>query len=252
MMKKIFLLPIFAILMSFVCLMPQTRIFSLGDSTMADYDTLKYSGENEQRGWGQMLPQFLGSTAVLKNAARNGRSSKSFYYEVWKNLRTEVKAGDLVFIQFGHNDEKADGLDTDIKDTTARGTAPWGQYQFFLRKYITETRERGAIPVLFTSVVRLDLKEGKTSLKGLHNLGTSPADTTLDYPYTMRRIAKEMNVPLIDMTLLTQALVESYGQEKAKKMLYVTKDNTHLKAEGAKQFARLAYEELLKRGILKK
>ena len=252
-MRKLIFIPFVLLCLSFMTMPSKTRIFSIGDSTMANYDTIKYSGEKEQRGWCQLLPSFLDSSKYsLKNAAKNGRSSKSFYFEIWKNLRTELKTGDLVFIQFGHNDEKANGLDTDIKDTLGRGTAPWSQYQSFLRKYITETREKGAIPILLTSVVRLDFKDGKISPKALHNLSDNYADTTLNYPYAMKAIAKEMHVPLVDMTKLTQELVESYGAEKAKKAIYVLSDNTHLNARGAKEFARLAYDELLKQGILKK
>jgi len=252
-MKKLIFIPIVLLCLSFMTKPSKTRIFSIGDSTMADYDTIKYSGEKEQRGWCQLLPTLLDSTKYsLKNAAKNGRSTKTFYFEIWKSLRTELKKGDLVFIQFGHNDEKEKGLDTDIKDTLARGTAPWSLYQSFLRKYITETREKGAIPILLTSVVRLDFKDGKLSPKALHNLGANYADTTLNYPSAMKAVAKEMHVPLVDMTQLTQELVESYGAEKAKKTLYVLADNTHLNARGAKEFAELAYKDLVKQGILKK
>jgi len=240
-------------LLSVSLLQAKTRIFSIGDSTMADYDTVKYSGENEQRGWGQLLPEFLTKDVELINAARNGRSSKSFYYEVWKNLRNELKPGDYVFIQFGHNDEKNNGLDTDKNDTTARGTAPWSQYQEFLRMYINEAREHGAIPVLFTPVVRHYFdKDGKLTRKALHNLSENKKDASLDYVAAMKSVAKELHVPLINMTASTKKLVESYGSEKSKAELYVVKDDTHLKAEGARQFAKLAHHELIKKGIPKK
>src|ERR1035437_735848 len=117
MIKKISILFAFLLGFSFTSLNAKIKIFTIGDSTMADYDTIKYSGDKEQRGWCQLFPKFLNDEVVLKNAARNGRSSKSFYYEIWKNLRNEIKKGDYVFIQFGHNDEKNKGLDTDKKDT---------------------------------------------------------------------------------------------------------------------------------------
>lgn len=238
-------------LLSIGIIQAKTRIFTIGDSTMADYDTVKYSGENEQRGWGQLFPLFLSPKVEVKNAAKNGRSSKSFYHEIWLNLRNELKPGDFVFIQFGHNDEKANGLDTEITDTIARGTAPWGQYQLYLKKYINETREKGAIPVLFTPVVRRYFKEGKLTPKALHNLSKNASDTTLNYVLAMKNVATEMNVPLIDITKLTQQLVENYGDKKSKNELFINKDDTHLKAEGAKQFAKLAYKELKRQRILK-
>lgn len=243
---------ILLLLLSVNILQAKVRVFTIGDSTMANYDTIQYSGDKEQRGWCQLLPEFLSKDVELKNAARNGRSSKSFYYEVWKKLRDELKPGDYVFIQFGHNDEKNNGLDTDENDTTARGTSPWGEYQKYLWKYVKETRERGAIPVLFTPVVRRYFKDGKLTQKALHNLSEKPGDTSLDYVAAMKSVAKELHVPLIDLTASTEKLVESYGPEKSKAVLYIVKDDTHLKAKGARQFAKLAAEGLKAENILKK
>ena len=217
---------------------------------MADYDTIKYSGAKEQRGWCQLFPLFLNKDVELKNAAKNGRSSKSFYREVWVKLRNDLKPGDVVFIQFGHNDEKADGKDTDENDSTARGTAPYGLYQKYLKKYVTETRERGAIPVLFTPVVRRYFKGDKLTEKALHNLSTNANDSSLNYVAAMKSVARELKVPLIDLTASTQKLVESYGAEKSKAIIYVSSDDTHLKREGAYQFAKLAADELKEKHIL--
>lgn len=232
----------------------QVRILTIGDSTMADYDVEKRSGENEMRGWGQMLPLFLTNGAVSTNAAKNGRSSKSFYYEFWLDLRDTLKPGDYVFIQFGHNDEKAQGLDSDPDDHKGRGTAAWGQYQEYLKRYVDESRERGAVPVLLTPVVRCLLDENdntKLSGQGMHSLREIAAnDSTMNYPLAMRALARQLNVPLVDMTLLTEKLVLEYGAEKAREIIYAKNDNTHLKAKGGILFARLAVEDLLKQGIL--
>ena len=79
-------------------------IHSIGDSTMAikpDPD------KNPERGWGQMLPQFLTGDIHLENYAVNGRSTRSFITEGrWDNVLKNLKDGDYVFIQFGHNDQK--------------------------------------------------------------------------------------------------------------------------------------------------
>jgi len=242
----------FLILFLFVFTLTQAkiRIFTIGDSTMADYDTIKYSGDKEQRGWCQLFPLFLNGDVTLKNTAKNGRSSKSFYFEVWKTLRNELKSGDYVFIQFGHNDEKQNGMDTEESDTTARGTAPWGQYNKFLRLYVNEIRDRGAIPILFTPVVRRYFKDGKLTHKAQHNLSEIGGDSTLDYVASMKKVATDLKVPLIDMTASTKNLVESYGQDKAKAQLYIKADDTHLKNEGAYQFAKLAVNELIKNNLL--
>ena len=243
---------IIAFLLSFNMVQAKTRIFTIGDSTMADYDTVKYSGEKEQRGWCQLFPTLLSGDVSLKNAAKNGRSSKSFYKEVWVKLRNELQPGDYVFIQFGHNDEKQDGLDTDENDSTLRGTNPWGLYQKYLKLYVNEARERGAIPILFTPVVRRYFEKGKLTQKAQHNLIEDASDTTLNYVASMKNMARQLSVPLIDMTAATKRLVEAYGPEKSKKELYINTDDTHLKNEGALRYAKLAALELKEKDILSK
>jgi len=243
---------IIAFLLSFNMVQAKTRIFTIGDSTMADYDTVKYSGEKEQRGWCQLFPTLLSGDVSLKNAAKNGRSSKSFYKEVWVKLRNELQPGDYVFIQFGHNDEKQDGLDTDDNDSTLRGTNPWGLYQKYLKLYVNEARERGAIPILFTPVVRRYFEKGKLTQKAQHNLIENASDTTLNYVASMKNMARQLSVPLIDMTAATKRLVEAYGPEKSKKELYINTDDTHLKNEGALRYAKLAALELKEKDILSK
>ncbi|QIK53309.1 rhamnogalacturonan acetylesterase [Dysgonomonas sp. HDW5A] len=230
----------------------QIKILTIGDSTMANYDEDKNSGEKEMRGWGQMLPLFLTGDIQSVNAAKNGRSSKSFYYEFWRNLRNSLKPGDYVFIQFGHNDEKAAGQDTDPNDETGRGTAAWGQYQGYLQRYVDESRERGAIPILFTPIVRRLFNENnQITGQGLHSLTElAPDDSTMNYPMAMRSLARDLSVPLVDMTLLTQQVVLEYGAEKSKEIIYANNDNTHLKAMGGILYARLAVEDLMRQGIL--
>lgn len=233
-------------------LLAQIKIFTIGDSTMANYDEEKNSGEKEMRGWGQMLPLFLKGDVQLVNAAKNGRSSKTFYYEFWQDLKNSFKPGDYVFIQFGHNDEKAAGLDSDPTDETARGTAAWGQYREYLKKYVDDSRERGAVPILFTPIVRrLFDEKNQITGQGLHSLTElAPDDSTMNYPMAMRSLARDLYVPLIDMTLLTEKMVLGYGAEKAKQIIYANNDNTHLKAMGGILFARLAVEDLLRQDIL--
>lgn len=232
----------------------QIRILTIGDSTMAEYDVEKRSGENEMRGWVQMLALFLSNDIELINRAKNGRSSKSFYNEIWvARLRETLIPGDYVFIQFGHNDEKADGKDTEGVSLDKRGTAAWGQYQEYLRKYIEETRQKGAIPILFTPIVRclMDTATNTISDIGMHNLTHLTTNaTTNNYPEAMRALAIEMDVPLIDMTLLTKKIVEDYGVEKSRQILYAKNDNTHLRAMGGFQFADLAVKELKRQHIL--
>ncbi len=229
----------------------QIRILTIGDSTMADYDEEKNSGIKEMRGWAQMLPVFFNENVKIDNAAKNGRSSKSFHIEFWNNLRETLKPGDYLFIQFGHNDEKNKGLDDEIGSPKRRGTAAWGQYQKYLAMYINDAREKGAIPILLTPVVRRLFENDTIVGIGRHSLTEiAPDDSTMNYPKAMRALAKELSVPLVDMTELTKQLVEGLGAEKAKEIIYATDDNTHLKAMGGILFSELAVKDLLRQGIL--
>lgn len=250
-MRKIYTL-ILCLLLAQVSIFGQIRILTLGDSTTADYDEDVNSGESEQRGWAQMLPLFLNEKATLTNAAKNGRSTKSFYFEYWGELSKSLQKGDYVIIQFGHNDEKDNGADTDENDITQRGTAPWSQYQKYLRKYVEETRSKGAIPILVTPVVRCMFSGDKLAPKGRHSLSQfcNGNDSILNYPLAMKAVAREMNVPLIDMTTSTQKLVESYGKQKASEIIYVNTDKTHLKAKGGVLYSHLFVGEMKSNNIL--
>jgi len=207
------------------------HIFMIGDSTMAN----KPEKAIPENGWGQVLHYFFNDSVVVDNHARNGRSSKSFINEGrWKKVITQVQKGDYVIIQFGHNDEKKD---------TARHTEPFGSYKVNLKKYIEETREKGGIPILCTSIVRRHFTEDGT-LKDSHG----------DYIVAARQVAKETGVYFIDMEAKTRKLETEMGPEKSK-LLHLffengtyprrpkaLKDNTHLSQFGAFSVAGLAVE----------
>jgi len=177
----------------------------------------------------------LDESVKVRNHAVNGRSSKSFIDEGrWNAVLDSIKEGDFVFIQFGHNDEKE-------YDTT-RYTYPFGTYTTNLKRFVNETREKGATPILFTSIARRKFGEkGKL------------IDTHGDYPVATRNVAQELDVPLIDLQVLTEKRVNSMGEEPSKAMYLWTlpnkrfpngrKDDTHLSVEGAQQVAILALQE---------
>lgn len=206
-------------------------IYSIGDSTMADKDT---SGNNPERGWCQMLPAFFDTDAVkIDNRAKNGRSSKSFISEgLWQKVLNDLQKGDYVFIQFGHNDSKPD---------TARRTDPHTTYRTNLVRYVTETRGKGAIPVLFTSIVRRSFDSEGAQI-----------NTLSEYPDVTKEVGKEMNVPVIDLNKATEDLLYEYGVEGSKALFMIFEpgiskrhptgltDNTHLNPLGAFKVAELA------------
>jgi lysophospholipase L1-like esterase len=173
---------------------------------------------------------------VIKNRAVNGRSTKSFITEGrWKSVLDSLQVGDYVFIQFGHNDQK-------IQDST-RYTEPFTSYRKNLERFVRETREKGATPILFTSIVRRKFENGFLT------------DTHGDYPPVVRQVAAEMNVPMIDLQLLTAGAVTALGDEASKNIYLWTpptdkfpegrKDDTHLKVEGANLIAKLAAQQLI-------
>lgn len=225
-------LPIFAIVtwLLFVgFIQKKITVYTVGDSTMCLYDT---TNAKHQRGWAQMLPQFFNSDVKIVDAARGGRSSKSFVKEgLWKKVLDGIEPGDYVFIQFGHNDEKKD---------TSVGTQPWGQYSSYLKLYVQETRAKGGIPILFTPIVRRYFDStGNITLRGQHDM--LPGDSLGNYPLAMHYVAKELNVPLIDLTAMTKQLVDAYGIENSKE-LYISTDKTHPTLLGATKIAALAVE----------
>lgn len=215
-------------------------IYTIGDSTMADKPDLN---ENPERGWGQMLDEFFDENVSVENHAANGRSTRSFINEKrWDLVHKKLKPGDYVFIQFGHNDQK-------VSDPN-RYTNPFTAYRYNLIKFVNESREKNAIPILFTSIVRRNFNEDGTLV-----------DTHTNYPSVVRQVAIEYNVPLVDLQYLTEKLEESYGTHDSKELHlhYRTNelpyypegkiDDTHLSVKGATEVAKLAVEDLLNKDV---
>lgn len=231
-------------------------VFMIGDSTMANKPLDK---ENQERGWGQMLPIYFEGAIKIDNHAVNGRSSKSFINEGrWEKVREQIRPGDYVIIQFGHNDEKIKSPD--------RYTIPGSTFDENLKKFVNETREKGGTPILMNSIVRRNFPANgiaaaqtddrqKTWKKGLENYpaeGDTLMDTHGDYRFAPRNVAEEMGVVFIDMNTLTHELVQGLGKESSKALymwMPVGKyefapngriDNTHLTVYGGIVVSRLA------------
>ncbi|MBK7870310.1 MAG: GDSL family lipase [Saprospiraceae bacterium] len=222
------------IAMAFRAPEPKVRIFLIGDSTMAD----KPLEENPERGWGQLLPTYFTESVEIHNHAKNGRSTKSFRDEgLWEEVEKQLKPGDWVFIQFGHNDSK-------IEDPK-RYAAPQTDYHKNLIRYIQEARAKGAKPLLLTPVMRRSFDENGNF-----------KDTHGEYPDVVREVAAKENVPLIDVHKSTESLIVNHGVEGSKKLsLWFTKgyyeklpegkeDNTHFSDYGARQVAALVMDSI--------
>lgn len=236
-MKKILLM-----ILLLACMLPadaQEKIVLrlMGDSTMADKD-LSYC--NPERGWGQRLPAHLDDGVEVVNYAKNGRSTKSFRtLGHWDLVKADLKEGDYLFIQFGHNDSKTDDPE--------RSAPAFGLYQENLRVFIDYALSVGARPVLFTPVSRRWFDDGKLQ-KDCHG----------DYPEAIRQIASEYGLPLIDANSITQAWLEGIGDEASRPYyMWVEKgvnprhpdgktDNTHTNVAGARKLVELLLPEIVK------
>ena len=218
-MKKLFYLAIaWLVACSF------TTIHLMGDSTMAEKDL---TGGNPERGWGMMLPNFVDDSFQVVNYAQNGRSTKSFIDRgLWDKVYDALQPGDYVFIQFGHNDAKADDPE--------RYAPAFGAYQDNLRRFVRGAREKGATPVLLTPVARRWFKDGKLD-RNCHT----------DYPAAMKQVADEMGVTLLDITTASLDWLESLGDEASKAYFMISTgkdDNTHTIARGARKVTEIVCE----------
>lgn len=234
-------------------------VFMIGDSTMANKPLAK---ENQERGWGQMLPIYLQGKIKVDNHAVNGRSSKSFMDEGrWDKVMEKLRPGDFVIIQFGHNDEKEKSPD--------RYTVPGGSFDDNLRRYVNDAKSKGATPILMNSIARrnfppnagLDIAsesdDKQKDWKGKYpNEGVILVDTHGAYLDSPRNVAVETGVTFIDMNKLTHKLVQELGPSASRDLFmwipadtyeFCPKgkiDNTHLNVLGGIMVSRLAVNAL--------
>ncbi len=209
---------------------PGPTLHLAGDSTMADKAILGFP----ERGWGQLFRPWLRPPWHLANHAVNGRSTSSFRDRGhWQRVLDRLHAGDVVLIQFGHNDAKQDDPERYADLVTT--------FPDNLRRFVREVRERHATPVLATPVVRR-----------WFNADGSLQDMHAPYVAALRAVAAEEQVPLLELEALTRQLLVTLGPD-ASLGLFVgdaattatgKTDNTHFNEEGARRVAALAAAEL--------
>lgn len=209
------------------------KIFMAGDSTMSIKEIKAYP----ETGWGMPFVHFWDSTVTVVNRAKNGRSTKTFISErLWKSIYDEAGEGDYVFIQFGHNDEAKEKLERYATPDT---------FKMNLTKFIKETRDKKATPVLLTPVSRRKFdKEGKA------------AETHVAYSALVREVAKEQKVLFIDLDAKSMELYQQFGPEHSKLLFLQLKpgehpnypdgrdDNTHFNELGARLIAQIVLKEI--------
>jgi lysophospholipase L1-like esterase len=202
-------------------------IWLIGDSTMSIKEVKAYP----ETGWGVPFVYFWDSTVKVDNRAKNGRSTKSFRSEgLWKPVIENMREGDYVFIQFGHNDEVA----------TKKTYTTESEFTRNLEEYILEVKNKKAIPVLLTPVARRKF-DSTGHVQGTHDA----------YSQLMRSVAAKEKTILIDLDKKSQLLYQQFGEENSKWLFLQLKegehpnypdgreDNTHFNEFGARLIAQL-------------
>lgn len=227
----------FTVILSIIFFQPSTKttLWLCGDSTMS----VKKEDAYPETGWGMPFTYFWDSTIEVKNLAKNGRSTKTFILErLWDEAYQNMKPNDVVFIQFGHNDESIEKKD--------RYTTPI-EFKNNLKYFISAAHAKNAIPILLTPVSRRKFsKDGKAL----------PTHTV--YSALVMEVAKETNTYLIDLDELSRAYYEKMGEENSKLLFLHLQplehpnypdgkiDNTHFNELGARIIAQLVLQELRK------
>ncbi|WP_018609230.1 rhamnogalacturonan acetylesterase [Uliginosibacterium gangwonense] len=246
-----------------------SRVFIAGDSTASNYDP----EVAPRMGWGQAFDRQIkiGSPIQVINVAQSGRSSRSFINEGWFGMiAADIRKGDYLLIQFGHNDEKCgneppappparDQIDT-AKLCTYPGNNPAVpaemSFQKTLEKYIAMARQAGATPVLITPVTRRSFKGGEISTTThTYGKGKFPGD----YSQTIRDTAQANKVALVDLDARSMAFFSKIGEQgsldyylavdPAQYPYYANTtgnrnkpDNTHFQEKGAEAVSGLVAE----------
>ncbi len=213
---------------------PGPRIFIASDSTAANYGADKYP----QLGWGMVLKCGLAPDVEILNRAIGGRSTRTFIGEGrWDTLIKDGLPGDVVLIQFGHNDASSNRPERYAPALTT--------YRDNLLRMIWEARGRGLQPVLVTPPARRSFDGNKAK-----------ADYAA-YSNVMRELVVQTGVPLIDLEARSIALLDRTGPEEARKYyLHYTPqdkvaafpdgiaDDTHFSELGARAMAEIVAQEL--------
>ena len=193
------------------------RFLLVGDSTVTD-----------EIGWGKGFLHRLTSHSTIVNAAKNGRSSKSYFAEgLWRDALTHP--ADYILIQFGHNDQPGKGPD--------RETDPATTYRQNMARYVDEARAAGARPVIVTSLARRQFgPDGRIA----SDLGA--------YVEAAKAVAADRRVTLVDLHALGIVVLDRAGPDAAAELGIVkedgTLDRTHLSPAGSDLFGAIVADEL--------
>ena len=210
-----------------------TQIFLAGDSTMSVKEKKAYP----ETGWGMPFADWWDSSVTVINKAKNGRSTKTFIQEgIWQSIINEMKAGDYVMIQFGHNDESPEKKD--------RYTPP-DSFRMNLIRFVQEVQQKKGNPILVSPVSRR-----KFDMQG------NAVATHEKYTPLVQSVATEMQVPYINLDSASRALYQMLGPDKSQLIFLQLQpgehpnypdgkiDNTHFNELGARLIAQIVLKEI--------
>lgn len=223
-------------------------VFLCGDSTGKNED----SSPDGMWGWGsQGYTVFDADKCVFQNQAKAGRSTRTYIDEGrWDEVYNSLQKGDVVLIQFGHNDiggikdGKERGVIASAKDSCAvYRMESSGIYQviysygWYLKKMIRDTQEKGAIPVLLSLTPRNEWHEGNGHSRGFiypvkEKTGKSYIERRNEtYGSWCRTVARETGCEFVDIHNITANALDKMGPKKAAS--YFKNDHTHTSLKGA-------------------
>ena len=203
-----------------------TTVFLCGNSTVVDQE------EEPWASWGQMITRWFGTQVVVANYAESGLSCTSFLAQLrLDKILSQLKRGDYVIVEFGHNDEKE----------KKAGDGAWYSYSRNLKIFVDRVREAGGQIIFCTPTARRFFNDDHQTIRNTHG----------DYPEAMKTVARREQVPVVDLTAMSTTFYETLGEEGSKKSLVhypantfpgqdkPLADNTHFNPYGAWEIAKM-------------
>ena len=203
-----------------------TTVFLCGNSTVVDQEDEPWAS------WGQMITRWFGTQVVVANYAESGLSCTSFLAQLrLDKILSQLKRGDYVIVEFGHNDEKE----------KKAGDGAWYSYSRNLKIFVDRIREAGGQIIFCTPTARRFFNDDHLTILNTHG----------DYPEAMKTVARREQVPVVDLTAMSTTFYETLGEEGSKKSLVhypantfpgqdkPLADNTHFNPYGAWEIAKM-------------
>ena len=203
-----------------------TTVFLCGNSTVVDQENEPWAS------WGQMITRWFGPQVAIANFAESGLSCTSFLAQLrLDKILSQLKQGDYVIVEFGHNDEKE----------KKAGDGAWYSYSRNLKIFADRVKAAGGHIIFCTPTARRAFNNDHKTINNTHG----------DYPEAMKTVARREQVPVIDLTQMTTTFYETLGEEGSKKSLVhypantfpgqdkPLADNTHFNPFGAWEIAKM-------------